>query len=428
MEGPQPERSKPKTSDLEDRYVEQQRERWVGLTDMDFPEKEARAEFQETKNEVRRQEKQHLQKLQRLLTPLVIEYSTEAHAALSPENFDQLLSRLPKPVTIPSVEPLIDYCDAEDVSASEIESKIRELYPHLTDDEIHSLNEFIVRAHRNSAMLTDESLRLGGSRLYREIFDSGLFKNQIRDTHSEEIDNFGLIKDKEAVWGDLYRERSEEVFIDKEILPVGEYGEEFTRRLFSTMQIMLSLVSQVETEAIKLVEENADVFSHTARGRDNYPKGHAAIHALQEGIITFFSGVHLLTAEKIPGFETGEELLQQIIADALPNKLAYTCPAGIIGPLHFVGKHIESLVAVDKNNHLEINPEVKSKMLKMKRDTFMSKVEEYDRSDIYDPELPAVGRGCPVAFKSADHDTTGIIELSQLALTIFNRIESKSGN
>lgn len=237
----------------------------------------------------------------------------------------------------------------------------------------------------------------------------------------------------------------DEVFPQIIILPIGEYGSEFTQRLFNTMQIMYSKVEVLKDDARGMVAAHEKMFKSTARGNRIVPNSDvdrarfidekreetgqenlkyeedkikeaernymAAILALEEGIATLAQVLSLLTANKVEGFKTGEELLKALIEQELPNKIGYLFSPAIIGPLTLAGKTIQDVVWVADGGRLLLNKDMV--------DFFGDKKDFLQTFAGKEVELPAAGRGCPVAYKGKDIEVSGINMLSQTFMKVF---------
>src|SRR3989344_901389 len=419
----------------EDRYVGEVQNgfsRDLGIPDLEMPTDERlREEYRAVAEQIRSKERKQLQTLQQLLTPVVKHYVQKAEESLASGELEGMKWR--SPTLAPNFETLVDIIDEKDVlrEGDKLEHAIPEELKRYGKDSLEVID---VARHitLNAADLTETNLALGGSRTERTV-DELLKENFGAPPHDTKrrahfFQTLGLSRVKEVLWGEAYPDSVVTLgaFHEYEVLPIGQYGEKFSRRLFTAMQMMLTASLPMKDAAEKLAKDNLDVFHRTARGRDMLRENvrYGASHSLQEGILSLFQAIYLLTAEKISGYEDPDTLLRDIVEAQLPNQLAHTTPAGTIGPLSLMGRYIPGLVQKTEAGQLILNPDVKKIFLERKKENLTEKVRSSLHIENYEPPLPAAGRGCPVSFESKMFMTSGINQLSQLLLDMYKHTKS----
>ena len=426
---------------LEDEYVREMMDRdkltgdWAGQKDeaeLAQEERNFRKDYKVGSELVRTQERAHIQSLQSLLTPLIAHYAVFVRGALSERKAEM---KFPKPFLSPNLDRLVNIVDSntENTAANHLKllenaMPTEELALYHSKD-LESLAALVGHINRNAADITEENILQGGSKNELRtlaVLDKflGLPSHAREKSRSAFLAQFSIRRSAYVLWGRAYAKKEERKspFGHLSVLPVGEYGADFSKRLFRTMQIMLSLCSKVDTEAKQMAEQNPELFHKTARGREDHRNGPS--HSLQEGILSLFQSVYLLTAEKLDGYENPDKLLQDIIEVDLLEQLAYSTPAATIGPLALMGHYIHGILQKDVSGTLVLNPEVKTRFLERKKDFFLEKIRQWSNSDEYNPSLPASGRGCPVSFESKTLPISGVNQLSRIMLDVFKNVKS----
>lgn len=131
------------------------------------------------------------------------------------------------------------------------------------------------------------------------------------------------------------------------IVPVGKYGEGFAKRLALASQLYIEFVAEHSQKfASEIAAANPQLVRHTARGNDyEFEKSESIIRGFAEGIISMHQMIAQLTAEKVEGFESGEELLKAIIFNGekgvgITTEFAKRLPQGVLGPLTLRGQYL----------------------------------------------------------------------------------------
>lgn len=401
--------------------------------DFDIPgypvptDEDLRQEYRSAAEEVKSKEKEHLQALQRLLTPLVRHYVEKTEMLLSSGKLEKM--KWEDPALAPNFDALVDIIDEKDSLnerfdlANVVPSQKLQKYGRSPLE----VSDFARHLALNAADLTESNLTSGGTRTER-VLDT-LIKEKFGTPRQETehrayfFQTLNLLRVNEVLWGEAYPDSviTTDVFHEYELLPVGQYGENFSRRLFRVMQVMLAASLPMKKEGEKLAMQNKEIFHRTARGRSPIRENvrFGGPHSLQEGILSLFQAIFLLTAEKISDYDNPDVLLRDLIEAQLPNQLAYSTPAGTIGPLSLMGRYIPGLVQKNDTGKLILNPEIKNIFLEQKKKHLAEKVRSTLTSEGYEPPLPAVGRGCPVSFESKIATESGIQSLSNLLLKTY---------
>ncbi len=125
------------------------------------------------------------------------------------------------------------------------------------------------------------------------------------------------------------------------IMPIGEYGEAFARKLLMATRATMESFNR-STEADTVAAQTASqhqklLIEHTARGAYEYATsgevtGDSVKAALLEGTLSVMQVLAWLTAEKVPGYENPDDLVNDIIDQGLIEKLTRKITMATIGP------------------------------------------------------------------------------------------------
>lgn len=422
-----------KKSTEEDKYVDETYEYLkksgfgLKIGDHEITPASLRAEYRRGAEYVRDTEHKHLVGLRDVLTPVAARYEEQALQAL--------LATPPETVPIPwphmglNLEPLASQIlenDAEKAIVDFLEKHPDEVQKYAQGD-LEGLSGVLEDMTTNAAFVTDISIKRGKTKVLADIdrLWEEKFGEKIEGTGAQTdfTTSLGLRTSTVMIWGKLYSNPDDKGFHESRLLGIGEYGESHTRKIFSTMQVMLKYALPLEKELKAVGTAHADIFHQTARGEIYAEFG--AWLALLEGIETLGQTMNLLTSEKVTGYDEPDILIRDLIEGKLPNQLAHSAPPALIGPLTLVGKYIHGLITSNTDGKPVLNPDIKAKMLAEKKRRFTEKVREALSVDEYHPKLPAVGRGCPVSFGNEESDVTGINRLSDVFLSVFGRLGNR---
>jgi hypothetical protein len=215
--------------------------------------------------------------------------------------------------------------------------------------------------------------------------------------------------------------------VDSFEVPVGAYGEAFTKRLAETTRVMLKLSEIVAGgKAHNVNRQFSDlIFNETARSYkdriDVYKDPPLA--TLQEGIISITDAISLLVAEKQDGFDDPDAYLEALILKNLPSHLSQHFPLGIMAPTLRRGEYIKDLVEVDDDGSPQVAEafvrgiaEIKSTYRDRARRYWTGPKPKSQRNDSF------TGHGCPVGKKGHEYDDTGIGSLSKAFYYIYKSL------
>ena len=152
-------------------------------------------------------------------------------------------------------------------------------------------------------------------------------------------------------------------------MPVGSYGPRFSEKLLRTTAYMVQSAQQVLGESTRdLARVHQDVVArHTTRGHEGRPLDATLISTTQEGARSTMEVIALLTADKVPGFDDPEQLLEAIVAQGIIEEFTRAVPMGMLGPTLFTGKYFPSLLLHTGGGKLSLNPAIMSHVKYAKR-------------------------------------------------------------
>lgn len=153
------------------------------------------------------------------------------------------------------------------------------------------------------------------------------------------------------------------------IMPVGGYGKQFTQKLVHSVVYTSNVADRCLSKwSAEQSQEHENVMDHMARVRsgntDSQKNG--TLQSMQEGALSIAQTIALLTAERIPGFASGEELLQEIVSQGLVEEFARSVPIALIGPIINEGRYIPGLLEVE-GERLQLNPYMLDALKALKR-------------------------------------------------------------
>ncbi len=212
----------------------------------------------------------------------------------------------------------------------------------------------------------------------------------------------------------------EELLTPLLVLPVSEYGADYTASLAQAAQRLLAQVNVIADEIESAGKNYAKTLDKTARGsqkEDGQSDVVTIKKAFSEGVISLIQSLALATAEKQVGYETGESLLNAVLQNDIPNKIAYQIPPGFLGPTVLAGKYIPGLIELN-DGKLDLSEEVIAIATQVKK-SFRSADTEDSLQIAERPELVSVGRGCPVSYKAKGVPASGISQLNKAFKKVY---------
>lgn len=178
-------------------------------------------------------------------------------------------------------------------------------------------------------------------------------------------------------------------------MPVGQYGEESARKL---AQITVALNDYLKSSraidmGIRYYLDAGDekvLAEHTARSRERYEGDvpdfavHGLKNTLAEGILSMAQVISLLTAEKVEGYDTHDELVAAILDSDVIEQFTRLVRPGYIGPTTLAGVYLKDALAV-KNGKLSISKEAVRILNEMRREYRRERIAKWAMYDV-DPE------------------------------------------
>ena len=205
------------------------------------------------------------------------------------------------------------------------------------------------------------------------------------------------------------------------VTPIGQYGDDFAKKLLRTTQVMLKLVDE-DPEIRALSEKTWENGSRllqkeTARGRGAYFEGGkdelVPKSAALEGILSLHQLFNTLLAKKLPGAPTGSEALRDLIfsegnsGTGLISEATARMPLGLIGPTGVSGFHVANPLTRDAAGKLLLSTQFKTVMLN------------------YSKESSAPKSRCPMSglWERSGQDKTGLQQLAETYWRVFKIVD-----
>ncbi len=150
------------------------------------------------------------------------------------------------------------------------------------------------------------------------------------------------------------------------MMPVGEYGSEFAGKLVRLTTLTMDYSANNFLEEARAAVDNEDredyILNHSARGPyigSTHGAAESALATVAEGTLSIGQTLGLLTAEKVPGYETGEELIAAIFDQGIVRDVTRLLSLGLIGPLNLSGNHFPGFLQSDASGKLSLDPGIK---------------------------------------------------------------------
>lgn len=140
---------------------------------------------------------------------------------------------------------------------------------------------------------------------------------------------------------------------DSTVTPIGDYGEAFDAKVNAAARFGATVIhSKLESVAEGIWAEDEATLRRTTRGST----GGLSHMTVGESWQSVGHVISLLTGQKVKGYPTGEELLHDIIAEGLIERLTQLLPLGLIGPAALNGKFYRRPLYVNKQGKLDLHP------------------------------------------------------------------------
>ncbi|MBP7775212.1 MAG: hypothetical protein KA069_01285 [Candidatus Saccharimonas sp.] len=194
-------------------------------------------------------------------------------------------------------------------------------------------------------------------------------------------------------------------------LPIGEYGQQLADTLARSVVVLGDFIRTSPTidEKIATIASDDDTKNilrkHTMRTRESYDRGdlthlkNGVSDVLIGGILSMAQTISFLTAEKVPGYENYNELVEAILDSDVIEEFARIAPVGYIGPVTLAGIYVPgALDATD--GKLSLHPEFKRHISEMRRGYFAGmaiKWALYDQAPQINEMPRTLGLTCPAS-------------------------------
>lgn len=241
------------------------------------------------------------------------------------------------------------------------------------------------------------------------------------DPNFHRYDEYALTMTRKAP-----EDKSIHPFRDVIQIPVGEYGQDAASKLARATLAINDFIrdswivdSGVRTRLDKSTENLLTL--HTARTREYKNKRikEHAIHGqkltLAEGVISVAQTLSFLTAEKVPGYDTHDELVSTILDSNLIEQFTHTIQPGFIAPTTLAGFHT-SRPLTSKGGKLTLDKGLVKRLSAQRKDYQAEMIKEwqdYRNSTDKKKIAPTVlGLVCPAANSNGSlRQTTGLLQM-----------------
>lgn len=198
-------------------------------------------------------------------------------------------------------------------------------------------------------------------------------------------------------------------------VPVGEYGAAFSLQraeaAYHTMRTpsceQKARLHQLTEPHIDVLQEHVTWFRHL-RNYDldditNHPYGLAMAQSVYEGDLSNLQATSWLTAEYVPGFETGKDLWTAIRKAKLVDQFTRYLTFGNLAPSNNINAFIPDLVQPDPVRGVRLNPDIVSDLKRYKLRVLKSlakSIREYGKDSAHVSENE-MGIFCPAVMPGA---------------------------
>jgi hypothetical protein len=185
-------------------------------------------------------------------------------------------------------------------------------------------------------------------------------------------------------------------------LPVGEYGESFTRELVETTLVLDVYAQQhaADVAAVQTVGNEDLMMEYTARASQ---AGHAnadtTLATVQEGILTIAQVLALLTAKRVPGYDEPHALVADLVHGGHVERLTRYASMGLVGPMNLEGLYIPDVLARDEHGDIGLSKPFTDFLLEVRKE-YVEKVAKPSAARLAIGGISRmIGRVCPVTGK-----------------------------
>jgi hypothetical protein len=152
-------------------------------------------------------------------------------------------------------------------------------------------------------------------------------------------------------------------------MPETAYGSQMSEKILRTTAYMVASAQQALVKPAERIGQTHSgvIAKHTTRGHEGRSPAATLISTVQEGARSSMEVMALLSADKVPGYDNPDELVDQIIKQGIIEQFTRAIPMGMIGPLLFTGKYFPGLLQSKSSGKLQLNSNVMQEIKQAKR-------------------------------------------------------------
>jgi hypothetical protein len=217
-----------------------------------------------------------------------------------------------------------------------------------------------------------------------------------------------------------HAELSKPSMFENVIVPVGEYGEEYAKKLAqATIITMEAAEVAIKDNAGRVAAVHSKLLQeHTARGaeEEDGPNAYSTALTIQEGVLSIMQTVSLLTAEKVEGYDDPTKLLNDIVENGLIEKVTRLVPPALVGPLALDGRRFANPLERDEDGKLQLTEIFEGKLKAAHIKYWQDVIEEKKSSK--SGQHPKIGTGltCPASGKGVGVLAAALNEVFQVTV------------
>lgn len=395
--------------------------------------------------------REHLEVGREIFTPFINAYAERVSGAT--ERLEEI--EVPEPLQSPNVDELLsnqDYLDAvysgdapcylayEPIE--EVEEYVRrtvglardsqEVLQEITESYLEEISKYRSAIEESGLQEVLDSLDSGQKKNYLRLIDSikrnavmysTAARQEARDKSDSErgfAELLPVASHESFLWGKQVTAKSNQLAttLTAVVVPIGPYGLDLAEKLYNTAQKLIGISQQMNEESRLMSHAYQAYLNETARGSDSVgglPE-EVPLEMLREGIQSLTSALVLMSSERYEGFDDADALVEALIVQGMPSRVARSVPSGMINPIVNLGKYIPGFLQYGEGQ-FHINPELEKRIFIPWKEFFRTSDEEIRTRR----RMPAAGRGCPVAFKGSSYKESGIDCLSAAFLHVYNQ-------
>ena len=356
---------------------------------------------------ITREQPELLDQVHRLVEPLTIANGTVNQASRQMLPWDLFLGHEIYPASGRSIESgnaiLRDFVKRhpeikdQDEETLEYVKLTWQAFEQIYLDGVHPINEAEWRHNEQFMLGLDPAIQTDVGKM-NQFRLTGINKNEgwVYDPQTPMRRSDELLFVRNPLGGESFGEKDI-------ILPVGEYGPEFTETLLKTVVIMQDRIRTIMPDSSEqaTVGHEAVLGQFTARANpQSSPEisgvsGETTLATLHEGILTIAQALAQLTAEKVDGYDDPYVLMDDIVASGLVELLAARVTLGLVGPMALSGRSVVG--SLEKTDNGLVFGAPLDAYLKRKRAQYVEALKQLGHVG---PEGTSMtGHTCPVSEK-----------------------------